>query len=116
MRRGDAKCGLKLNIQKTIHKIILNIHGIQSHNSWHIDEGKVETVTDFLFLGSKITMDLYCSHKIKRHLLLEGSTAMKNLNSVIKPEAHFATEVCSVKDMIFFPVIMYRCTIWTKRG
>ena len=70
MRKGDAKSGLELNIQKTIHKIILNIHGIQSHNSWHIDEGKVETVTDFLFLGSKITMNLYCSHKIKRHLLL----------------------------------------------
>ena len=46
-------------------------------------------------------MDIYYSHKIKRHLLLEGRTAMKNLNSVIKPETHFATEVCSVKDMIF---------------
>ena len=70
MRRGDTKPCLKLNIQKTIYKTPLNIHSIQSHNSWHIDEGKVETVADFIFLGSKITMDLDCSHRIKRHLLL----------------------------------------------
>ena len=70
VRRGDAKTGLKLNIQNTIHKNILNIHGIQSHNFIHIDEGKVETVADFIFLGSQTTMDLDCSHTIKRHLLL----------------------------------------------
>ena len=65
-----TKTGLKLNIQNTIHKNILNIHGIQSHNFIHIDEGKVETVADFIFLGSQTTMDLDCSHTIKRHLLL----------------------------------------------
>ena len=52
--------------------------------SWHLDEGKVETVADFIFLGSKITMNLDCSHKIKTHLLLEGRKAMKNLHRVLK--------------------------------
>ena len=78
------KAGLKPNIQKTIHQNILNIHGIQSHNFIHIDEGKVETVADFIFLGSQTTMDLDCSHTIKRHLLLGRRKAMKNLHSVLK--------------------------------
>ena len=82
--------------------------------SWQIDEGNVETVEDFIFLGSKTTKDLDWSQKLKDTFSLEGRKAMKNLHSVLKAEPHFATEVCSVKAMIF-PVIMYRCVIWTIR-
>ena len=84
--------------------------------SWHIDEGKVETVADVIFLGSKINMDLDCSHKIKRHLLLGRKKGYeKPVQRIKKVEAHFATEVSGVKAMIF-PVIMYRCAIWTIRN
>ena len=83
--------------------------------SWHIDEEKVETVADFIFLGSKTTMDLDCIHKIKGHLLLGRKKGYeKPVQCIKKVEAHFATEVSGVKAMIF-PVIMYRCEIWTIR-
>ena len=83
--------------------------------SWHMDEGKLETVADFISLVSKTTMDLDCSHKIKRHLLLGRKKGYeKPVQRIKKVEAHFATEVSGVKAMIF-PVIMYRCEIWTIR-
>ena len=82
--------------------------------SWQIDGEKVETVTDFVFLGSKIAMDSDCSHKIKRHLLL-GGKAMANLNNVLKSrDITFLTKVYIVKAMIS-PVVMYGCESWTIR-
>ena len=75
--------------------------------SWQVDEEEVETLTDFIFLGSKITVNGDCSHKIKRHLLL-GRNAMTNLDRVLKSrDITLPTEVCIVKAMIF-PVIRYR--------
>ena len=80
--------------------------------SWHIDGETVETVTDFIFLGSKITADSDCSHNIKRHLLL-GRKAMTNLNSILKSrDITFPTKICLVKAMVF-PVVMYGCESWT---
>ena len=80
--------------------------------SWQIDGEKVETVTDFIFLGSKITADGDCSHEIKRHLLL-GRKAMTNLDSILKGrDITLLTNVCIVKAMVF-PVVMYGCESWT---
>ena len=79
--------------------------------SWEIDGETVETVTDFIFLGSKITADGDCSHKIKRHLLL-GRKAMPNLDSILKSrDITLPTKVNLVKAM-FLPVVMYGCEIW----
>ena len=75
--------------------------------SWQIGAGKVETVADFIFLGSKITMDLDYSHEIKRHLLL-GSKAMTNLGSILKRDLTLLTKVHLVKALAF-PVVMYGC-------
>ena len=77
--------------------------------SWHIEEEKAETVTDFLFLGSKITEDGSCSHEIKRHLLL-GRKGMTNLDSIL--DITLPTKVYVVKAMVF-PVVMYGCESWT---
>ena len=79
--------------------------------SWQMDEKKVERVTDFIFMGFKITVDSDCSHEIKRHLLL-GRKAMTNIDSVLKTRHHFADKVHIVKAMVF-PVVMYRCASWT---
>ena len=80
--------------------------------SWQIDGEKVETVTDFIFLGSKIIVDGDCSHEIKRHLLL-GRKAMTNLDSVLKSrDITLLTKVYIVKAMLF-PVVMYECENWT---
>ena len=80
--------------------------------SWQIDGGKVETVTDFLFLGSKITADSDCSHEIKRHLFL-GKKAMTNLDSIFKSrDITLLTKVHLVKAVVFL-VVMYRCESWT---
>ena len=80
--------------------------------SWQIDGETMETVTDFMFWGSKITADGDCSHKIKRHLLL-GRKAMTNLDSVLKSrDITSPTKVCLVKAMVL-PVVMYRCKRWT---
>ena len=80
--------------------------------SWQIEEEKVEVVTDFIFLGSKITVDSDCSHEIKICLLL-GRTAMTNLNSILKSrDITLLTKVHIVKAMVF-PVVMYRCENWT---
>ena len=100
MKEESEKAGLKLNIQKT--KIMASGAII----CWQIDREKVESVTDFLFLGSKITGDGDCSHEIKRRLLF-GRKAMTNLGSVLESkEITLPTKVCIVKAMVF-PVIMY---------
>ena len=81
-------------------------------DTWQIDGEKVETVTDFIFLGSKITVDSDCSHKIKRRWLL-GRTAMTNLDYVLQSrDITLPTKVCTVKA-IAFPVVKYRCESWT---
>ena len=101
MRKAD----LKLNILKT--KILASC----PITSWQIDEGKMEAVTDFIFLGSKITADGDCSHEIKRHLFL-GRKAMINLDRVLKSrDIILWTKVCVVKYMVF-PVVMYGCESW----
>ena len=80
--------------------------------SWQIDEETMETVTDFIFLGSKITADSDCSHEIKRRLLL-GRKVMTNLDSILKSrDITLLTKVCLVKAMVF-PVVMYGCENWT---
>ena len=82
--------------------------------SWQIDGGKVETVTDFIFLGFKITADGDCSHEIKRHLLL-GRKAMTNLDSILKSrDITLATKVHLINVMVF-PVVMYGCESWTVK-
>ena len=106
IREGSEKAGLKLNIQKT------NIMASGPITSWQIDGETVERVTDFIFLGSKITADGDCSHEIKRHLLL-GRKAMTNLDSLLKNrDITLLTEVHIVKIMVF-PVVVYGCEIWT---
>ena len=83
--------------------------------SWQIDGETVEPVSDFVFLGSKITADGDCSHEIKRHLLL-GRKVMTNLDSILKSrDITLPTKVCLVKTMVF-PVVMYRCESWTKES
>ena len=98
--------GLKLNIQKT--KIVVS----GPITSWHVDGETMETVTDFIFLGSKITAHGDCSHEIKRRLLL-GRKAMTNLDSILKSrDIILPTKFRLVKAM-FFPVVMYGCESWT---
>ena len=106
----SEKVGLKLNIQKT--KII----ACGPITSWDIDGEKVETVSDFIFLGSKITADGDCSHEIKRCLLLERKV-MTNLDSIFKSgDITLPTKVHLVKAVVF-PLVMYGCESWTvKRG
>ena len=104
VREESEKAGLKCNIQKT--KIVAS----SSITSWQIDGETMETVTDFIFLGSKITADGDCSHEIKRHLLL-GSYDKPRQH--IKKQRHYLpTKVCLVKAMVF-PVVMYGCESWT---
>ena len=105
-KEKSEKAGLKLNIQKT--KIMAS--GVIT--SWQIEREKVEPVTDFLFMGSKITADSDCSHEIKRRLLL-GRKAMTNLNSILKSRSIILpTKVHIVNDMVS-PVVMYGCEGWT---
>ena len=102
VKQQSEKVGLKLNIKKI--KIMASGHII----SWQIDGEAMETVTDFIFLGSKITADGDCSHEIKRRLLL-GRKVMINLDSILKSRhIIFPTKVHLVKDMVF-PVVMYSC-------
>ena len=106
VKEGSEKVGLKLNIQKT------KIMASGPITLWQIDGETVETVTDFLFWGSKITADGDCSHEIKRCLLL-GRKAMKNLDSILKSrDITLPTKVYLVKAMVF-PVVMYGCESWT---
>ena len=106
VKEGSEKVGLKLNIQKT------RIMESGPSTSWQIDGETMETVTDFIFGGSKITADGDCSHEIKRHLLL-GRKAMTNLDSILKSrDITLQTKICLVKAMVF-PVVMYGCESWT---
>ena len=100
------KAGLKLNIQKT------KIMAPSPTTSWQMEREKVEEVTDFISLSSKITMDNDCSHEIKRRLLF-GRKAMTKLDSILKSrDITLLTKVSIVKTMVF-PVVMYRCESWT---
>ena len=102
VKEESEKTGLKLNIQKT--KMMAFCPNI----SWQIDGETMETVTDFIFLGSKITADDDCSHEIKRHLLL-GRKAMRHLDSILKnKDITLLTKVHLVKA-VFFPAVMYGC-------
>ena len=106
VKEESEKVGLKLNIQKT------KIMASSPITSWEIDEETVETVSDFIFLGSKITADGDCSHEIKRHILL-GRKVMTNLDSLLKSrDITLSTKVCLVQVMVF-PVVMYGCESWT---
>ena len=106
VKERSEKVGLKLNIQKT------KIMASGPITSWQIDGVTVETVTDFIFLGSKITVDGDCSHEIKRHLLL-GRKIMTNLDSILKSGViTLSAKVHLIKAMVF-PVVMYGCESWT---
>ena len=107
VKEESEKLGLKLNIQKT------KIMASSPITSWQTDGITMETVRDFIFLGSKITADGDCSHKNKRCLLL-GRKAM-NLDSILKNrDSTLPTKVCLVKAMVF-PVVMHGCESWTIR-
>ena len=106
VKEESEKVGLKLNIQKT--KILAS----RPITSWQIDGGTVETVADFIFLGSKIPSDGDYSHEIKRRLLL-GRKVVNNLDSILKSrDITLSTKVCLVKVMVFL-VVMYGCENWT---
>ena len=108
VKEESEKVGLKLNIQKT------KIMASGPITSWEIDGETVETVSDFIFWGSKITADSDCSHEIKRHLLL-GRKVMTNLDSIFKSrDSTLPTKVHLDKGMIL-PVVMYGCEIWTVK-
>ena len=106
VKEESEEVGLKLNIQKT------KIMASGPITSWQIDGKTVETVADFIFLGSKITADGDCSHAIKRRFLL-GRKVMINLDSILKNrDITLSTKVCLVKAMVF-PVVTYECKSWT---
>ena len=106
VKEESEKVGLKFNIQKT------KIMASGPITSWQIDGETMETVTDFIFLGSKITANGDCSREIKRRLLL-GKKVMTNLDSILKSrDITLLTKVHLVKTMVF-PVVMYRCESWT---
>ena len=108
VKEENEKPGLKLNIQKT------KIMASGPITSWETDGEIMETVTDFIFLGSKITADCDCSHEIKRRLLL-GRKAMTNLDSILKSrDITLPTKVRIVKAVVF-PVVMYGCESWTVK-
>ena len=107
--KGESeKAGLKLNVQKT------RIMASGPITSWQIDGKTMKTVPDFIFLGSKMTVDSDCSHEIKKHLLL-GRKAMTNLESILKSrDITLPTKVLIVKTVVF-PVVMYGCERWTLK-
>ena len=108
VKEESEEAGLKLNIQKT------KMMASSPITSWKIDGETVETVTGFLFLGSKITADGDCSHEIKRRLLLRRKV-MTNLDNIFKSrDITSPTKVCLVKAMVF-PVVMYGCESWTVK-
>ena len=108
VKEESEKVGLKLNIQKT------KIMASGPITPWEIHGGTVETVSDLIFLGSKITADGDCIHEIKRHLLL-GRKVMTNLDSIFKSrDITLPTNVHLVKAMVF-PVVMYGCESWTVK-
>ena len=106
VKEESEKLGLKLNIQET------KITASSPINSWQIDGETMETVTDFIFLGSKITADGDLNHEIKRRLLL-GRKVMTNLDSILKSrDITLPTKVCIAKAIVFL-VVMYGCESWT---
>ena len=106
VKEQNEKAGLKLSIQKTKTRVSSPI------TSWQIDGGNVETVSDFIFLGSKVNVDGDCSHEINGHLLL-GRIAMTNLGSILKSrDITLLTKVWILKAMVF-PAVMYGCESWT---
>ena len=106
VKEESEKVGLKLNIRK------MKIVASSPITSWQIDGETMETVTDFIFLGSKITADGDCNHEIKRHFLLERK-AMTNLDSILESrDITLPTKVCIVKAMVF-PVVIHEYEIWT---
>ena len=106
VKEESEKVGLKLNIQK------MKIMASSPITSWQIDGKTMETVTDFIFGGSKISADGACSHQIKRRLLL-GRKVMTKLDSLLKiRDITLPTKVCLDKAMVF-PLVMYRCESWT---
>ena len=108
VKEESEKAGLKLNIKNT------KIMASSPITSWQIEGAKVEAVTDFLFLGSKVTAHSDCSHEIRRQLLL-GRKAMMNLDGVLKSrDTTLLTKVCIVKAMVF-PVVMYGCESWAVK-
>ena len=108
VKAESEKVGLNLNIPKT------KIMASGPITSWEIDGETVETVSDFIFSGSRITADGYCSHEIKRHLLL-GRKVMTNLEGIFKSrDITLSTKVHLVKAMVF-PVVMYGCERWTVK-
>ena len=109
VKEESQKVGLKLNIQTT------KIMASSPITPWQIDGETVETVSDFIFLGSKITADGDCSHEIKRHLLL-GRKVMTNLDSIFESrDITLPTKVHLVKARVF-PVVMYGCESWTVKN
>ena len=108
VEEDSEKAGLKLNIQKT------KIMAFGPITSWQIDGETMETVSDFIFWGSRITADGDCSHDIKRRLLL-GRKAVTNLDSILRSRyITLPNKVCLVKAMVF-PVVMYGCENWTVK-
>ena len=106
VKEEGEKVGLKLNVHQT------KIMASGSITSWQTDGETMETVRDFIFLGSKIATNADCSHEIKRHFLL-GRKVMTNLDSILKSrDITLLTKVCLVKAIIF-PVVMYGCESWT---
>ena len=106
MKEESEKVGLKLNIQKT------KVMASGPITSWQVDGETVETVRDFVFLGSKITADCDCSHEIKRHLLV-GRKVVTNLDNILKSrDIILPTKVHLVKSMVF-AIVMYGCESWT---
>ena len=106
VKEESEKADLKLNIQKT--KIIAS----GPITSWQIDGETVETVSDFIFLGSRITADDDCSHEIKRHLLL-GRKAVANINSILKSRDLILPTKIHIAKVMVFPVVMCGCENWT---
>ena len=108
MKDKSEKAALKLNIQK------MKIMASSPIIPWQIDGETMKTVTDFIFLGSKVTADDDCSHEIKRHLLL-GRKSMTNLDSIFRSrDITLPTKVCQAKALVF-PVVMYGCESWTVK-
>ena len=107
-KEKSEKAGLKLNIQKT------KIMASGPITSWQIDGETMETVTDFIFLDSKTTVDVSCNHEIKRHLLL-GRKAITNLDSILKSRGITLLTEVHIHKAMAFPVVIYGCESWTVK-
>ena len=108
VKEESEKVGLKLNIPKT------KIMAFGPTTLWQVDGETMETVRDLIFLGSKITEDVDCSHEIRRQLLI-GRKAMTNLDSVLKSKGITLLKKVHIVKAMAFPIVMYRCEIWTVK-